>query len=131
MSTSGSIRRNHYSPNANNLHFGPIVCPAPCTPISWRTMWLLIAIGLFLAGGSTTAPTTYPVHRVTVPQGFVTVKSHDRTAVCEPSDRQWIQSLFDTLAPTTRPSTMPSNLLSRVSEKRKAITADLSTKLAL
>ena len=84
------------------------------------------------ATAPSTAPTTDPErHEVIIPQGFIKVEAADRTALCEPPDKEWIIKALNELQPSARPTTMPSDLADALAAKRDDLIAQMAKDLAI
>jgi len=97
---------------------------------------LLVSIPVALpaqpASAPATSPTTTPArHQVIIPPGFIKVEASERTALCEPPDKDWIVKALNELQPSARPTTMPSDLADTLAAKRNELLKQMSKDLGL
>ena len=79
-----------------------------------------------------TAPTTLPArHQVIIPPGFIKIETSERTALCEPKDKEWITKALNDFQPGDRPTTMPSDLADALTSKREDIIKQMTADLGL
>src|SRR5204863_9255355 len=84
------------------------------------------------ASAPATPPATAPArHQVIVPPGFIKVEASERTALCEPADKEWVTKALDELQPSARPTTMPSDLADTLAAKRDELLSQMSKDLGL
>ncbi|HEX3358449.1 MAG TPA: hypothetical protein VHS31_15860 [Tepidisphaeraceae bacterium] len=84
------------------------------------------------ATAPSTSPATLPArHQVVIPPGFIKVEADERTAICEPADKDWIVKALNDFQPSTRPSTMPSDLVDTFTAKQGEIVNQIAKDFGL
>jgi hypothetical protein len=66
-----------------------------------------------------------------MPPGFIKVSAAERTALCEPADKEWVVKAMTDLQPTARPTTMPSDLYDSLVSKKEDILKQMTKHLGL
>src|SRR6185437_13872951 len=84
------------------------------------------------ASAPATSPTTERArHQVIIPPNFVKVEVSERTALCEPPDKEWVGKALDELQPSARPTTMPSDLADTLASRRAELVKQMSADLGI
>src|SRR4051812_12305999 len=84
------------------------------------------------ASAPATAPSTTPAHHeITIPTGFIKVQASERTALCEPLDKEWVAKALDELQTSARPTTMPSDLADTLGSKQDELLKQMSKDLGI
>ena len=95
---------------------------------------ILVAIPAIRAqptSAPSTSPSTRPRHEVIIPPNFIKVEVSERTALCEPPDKEWIAKALDDLQPSARPTTMPSDLADMLAARRAELVKQMATDLSI
>jgi hypothetical protein len=77
-----------------------------------------------------TAP-AMPPYSLVMPPGYQKVAVGNHTAICLPTDAEWVKRALTETKPATRPTTMPADLLKRIADNRAAVVKQMVADLAL